>query len=129
MAVSCLCYTFSMKNIVISALYLIILLCLSVFVFDPSYLYYELPWLDIPMHIMGGFGVASLTGAILSYKKKNVSYKRLFIAYAIVAVSWELYEYVKDIMAITEWNGWFDTIKDLIDGLIGMSIAYFFVRK
>lgn len=118
-----------MKNIVISSLYLIILLCLSVFVFDPSYLYYELPWLDIPMHVMGGFGVASLTGAILSYKKQTISYWKLFVVYSVVAISWELYEYVNDIMAIAGWNGWTDTSSDFINGAIGASIAYLFVRK
>lgn len=122
-------YTFDMKNIVISALYLIVLLCLSAFVFDPSYLYYELPWLDIPMHVMGGFGVASLTGAILSYKKQTISYWKLFVVYSIVAISWELYEYVNDIMAIAGWNGWTDTSSDFINGAIGASIAYLFVRK
>lgn len=118
-----------MKNIIISSLYLTILLCLSVFVFDPSYLYFELPWLDIPMHVMGGFGVASLTAAILSYKNHTVSYWKLFLLYTVVAVSWELYEYVKDIMEIRNWNGWPDTLSDFINGAIGMSVAYLFVRK
>jgi hypothetical protein len=49
-----------MKHIIISALYLLTLFCLSHFVFDPSYLYNEIPWLDIPMHIMGGFVVGVL---------------------------------------------------------------------
>lgn len=118
-----------MKNIIISSLYLIILLCLSVFVFDPSYLYFELPWLDIPMHVMGGFGVASLAAAILSYKKYSISYWKLFVIYVVVAVSWELYEYVKDIMEIRDWNGWIDTLSDCINGAIGVSVAYLFVRK
>ena len=81
------------------------------------------------MHIMGGFGVASLTGAVLSYKHYKVSYVKLFIVYVVAALCWEGYEYVKNILAYSDWSGWFDTAKDLIDGLIGMSIAYFFVRK
>ncbi len=118
-----------MKHIIISASYLIILFCLSKFVFDPSYLYYELWWLDIPMHIMGGFGVASLTGAILSYKGNSVSYKKLYLTYIMIAVTWEAYEYIHDVMFAQDWGGWVDTIKDLINGFIGMSIAYLFVRK
>jgi hypothetical protein len=27
-------------------------------------------------------------------------------------------------MHIQAWNGWFDTIKDLINGMIGATIAY-----
>ena len=118
-----------MKHIIISALYLIVLFCLSKFVFDPAYLYYELWWLDIPMHIMGGFGVAAFTGSVLSYKGVKISYGNLFIAYLVVASAWEIYEYFHNINTIQGWSGWPDTIKDLVDGLIGMSIAYLFVRK
>lgn len=99
------------------------------FVFDPTHLYYELPWLDIPMHILGGFGVASFVAAFLSYNGKKVSYTKLFIAYGVVAVAWELYEYVHDLMLVREWNGWFDTIKDLTDGALGMSLFYWFNKK
>lgn len=81
------------------------------------------------MHIMGGFGVASFVAAVLSYKGFKVSYIKLLIAYLVVAVTWELYEYTQDILAMREWGGLFDTVKDLIDGFIGMSIAYLFVRK
>jgi hypothetical protein len=118
-----------MKHIIISALYLLTLFCLSRFVFEPSYLYYELPWLDIPMHIMGGFGVASLTGAIIAYRGGKVSYVALFASYIIVALIWEIYEYTRNIFLLGEWSGWLDTVKDLVDGFIGMSVAYLFVRK
>ena len=81
------------------------------------------------MHIMGGFGVASLTAAILSYKGIKVSYTKLFIAYIVVAIAWEIYEYIHDLIIARDWNGWFDTTKDLVDGFLGMSFAYLFVRK
>ena len=118
-----------MKRIIISGLYLIVLFCLSKFVFDPSYLYYELPWLDILMHVMGGFGVAVFTMSVLSYNGIKVSYAKLIIAYVAVAIAWEFYEYTNDIIAMREWVGWFDTIKDLVDGFIGMSVAYLSIKK
>jgi hypothetical protein len=117
-----------MKHIIISASYLIILFCLSKFVFEPVYLYDEIKWLDIPMHIMGGFGVAALAGAILSYKGLKVSYIKLFTTYIIIAISWEAYEYTHDMILEQDWGGWYDTIKDLINGFIGMGVAYLFVR-
>lgn len=118
-----------MKQIITSALYLLTIFAVSHYIFEPTYLYYELKWLDIPMHIMGGFGVASLTAAILSYINKDVSFFRLFVVYATVAIAWELYEYLHDLVNYEAWNGWLDTIKDLVDGFIGMTVAYLFIRK
>jgi hypothetical protein len=125
-----------MKHIIISSLYLLTLFCLSHFVFDPAFLYYEIWWLDIPMHLMGGFGVASLTGAILSYNGVKVSYTKLLAAYFLIAVSWEIYEHILNYMHLGTWYGErapnadiLDTLKDLVDGFLGMSFAYLFVRK
>ncbi len=125
-----------MKHIIISSLYLIILFCLSEFVFDPAYLYYEIWWLDIPMHIMGGFGIATLTGAMLSYRGIKVSYAKLFVVYILIALAWEGYEHILNYINLGTWYGQRlpvvdvrDSVKDLFDGFIGMSIAYLFVRK
>lgn len=118
-----------MKQIITSALYLLTIFSVSQFIFEPAHLYYELKWLDIPMHIMGGFGVASLAAAIYTYFEKSVSFWKVFFAYAAVAILWEVYEYVHDLVTYTTWNGWFDTAKDFIDGLIGASLAYLFIRK
>ena len=110
-------------------LYLIILYCLSHFVFEPTYLYYELPWLDIPMHILGGFGVAMLALSIARYKKYNISITSVLLAYLVVALTWELYEFCHDLIRSTPWNGWQDTLSDIINGAIGGWIAYFFLKK
>ncbi len=118
-----------MKQIITSALYLLTIFSVSHFIFDPTHLYYELKWLDIPMHIMGGFGVASLTSAVLAYFNKPISFWRLFFVYSVVALAWEMYEYLQDIANYSDWNGWFDTMKDYFDGIIGMSVAYLFIRK
>lgn len=118
-----------MKHIVSSLLYLVTLLCLSVFVFDRTNLYYEIPWLDIPMHVMGGFGIASLTLSISNYKNKNISLLGVLAVYACVAIGWELYELVGDILNHSVWNGWSDTISDFINGMIGAYGAYYLLKK
>ncbi|MEN9337784.1 MAG: hypothetical protein RIQ41_98 [Candidatus Parcubacteria bacterium] len=118
-----------MKQIVTSALYLFTLFVVSKYVFDPANLYYELKWLDIPMHIMGGFGVASLTSAILSYRGIRISFTKLLIAYTVVALLWEVYEYVQDLSSYQDWNGWIDTVADYINGLVGTLVAYLLLRK
>lgn len=117
-----------MKQIVISSLYLLVLLALH-FIFDKANLYYELRELDIPMHILGGFGIASLASAVFSYFGKTVSLWNIFIAYTVVAIAWELYEYVRDINAGRPWNGWPDTLSDYANGAVGMAAAYFLMKK
>lgn len=118
-----------MKHIVSSLLYLVILLCLSVFVFDPTNLYYEIWWLDIPMHIMGGFGVTSLALSIAVYKEKKLSLTHILLIYTLVAIGWEMYEYVGDVLRGSAGNGWSDTIGDFINGLIGAYGAYYLLKK
>ncbi len=117
-----------MKHIISSVLFLVVLLCLSVFIFDPSNLYYELPWLDIPMHVVGGFGVASFALAVLAYKKKKTCFMVVISFYFCIAIGWESYEYVKDLAHNTLWNGWSDTLSDIINGAIGATIAYFLLK-
>lgn len=118
-----------MKHIVSSIVYLAALLSLSEFVFDPTHLYYELPWLDIPMHVFGGFGVVSLVFSIAHYKKQKISLVMALTLYLCVAVGWELYELVHDILRHSEWNGWVDTTSDIINGGIGGTVAYFILKK
>lgn len=81
------------------------------------------------MHILGGIGVAFLAASILVYSHKYVSFKKIVIAYTIVACSWELYEYLHDLLLARDWGGWFDTTKDFVDGFVGASIAYYFIKK
>ena len=118
-----------MKYIISSVLYLVILLCLSVFVFDPAHLYYEVPWLDIPMHVMGGFGVVSLALSIASYNEKKLSLRTALVAFLVVAVGWELYELAHDFVDQREWGGWSDTLSDIINGTLGASIGYYLLKK
>lgn len=118
-----------MKHIVISLLYLGLIFGLSTLVFNPTNLYYELPWLDIPMHILGGFGVVALLLAIASYKGSKVGYKRIIVMYLLVAVCWELYELAHDLLTEGMWLGdWLDTASDIINGAIGATVAYFFLK-
>jgi hypothetical protein len=118
-----------MKQIITSVLYLLIIFSVSRFIFEPAHLYYELKWLDIPIHIMGGFGIASLVAAIHGYFKKPVSFWKLFAFYAVVAVMWEAYEYERAVIAYTSWDGWLDTLKDFVDGAIGTVGAFLLIRK
>lgn len=118
-----------MKQIITSALYLLTIFSVSKFIFIPANLYYDLKWLDIPMHLMGGFGVASLICALYAYKGKTISFLHLFLLYTIVACIWELYEYQSGAVTYQNASEWLDTIKDYVNGLAGTAIAYLFIRR
>lgn len=118
-----------MKQIISSLVYLVLLFCLSTFVFDPTHLYYEIPLLDVPMHFLGGFGVASLALSIAAYKKYPLKLSQVFVAYLFVAVAWELYEFIVDMVRVAPWNGWSDTLSDIVNGGVGAWVAYFFLKK
>ena len=118
-----------MRHIIISGFFLLALLCLSVFIFDPTHLYFELPWLDIPMHVLGGFGIASFVVAIATYGKQKLSLVQVLILYACVAVAWELYEFIHDFIRSFVWNGWHDTLLDVVNGAFGACIAFFLLKK
>ena len=118
-----------MKYIILSGLFLLILFSISKFIFDPSHLYYEIWWLDIPMHFLGGFGVATLAISYFHYKKKSYSFIQIFMCYLCVAIVWELYEIIHDMIRVTMWGGWEDTISDVINGGIGGTLAYLLFKK
>lgn len=98
--------------------------------FTPTNLYYELPWLDIPMHILGGFGVGSLVVSFVTYRKQSFSLVPTLLVYLLVACVWELYEYTHDLLLASKWLGdAVDTFSDVINGAIGATIAYYILKK
>lgn len=98
----------------------------SEYIFVPANLYYELPWLDIPMHILGGFLIGSLSVNLLKIQDKSKLISRTHvIAYVLcVAIIWEASEYFKGVVDYTTWFGRLDTVKDLVNGTIGALLAY-----
>jgi len=120
---------FIMKSVLLSALFLLLVLCVSVFIFDPTHLYYELPWLDIPMHILGGVGIGFFYIALEKYRKRSISYKQLLVLYFVIAIGWELYEIIKDSLRSLPWNSMSDTFSDIVNGWIGVCVGYFIGKK
>ena len=103
-----------------------------------SGLYASFPWLDIPMHIIGGFSVAVtyfLTINFFQHKAKlilNGTAKSIFVIslVALTAVLWEFFEF--SLTAITGYGfqgDLTDTMADLFNGLIGGIIGAFFLQK
>lgn len=118
-----------MRTIIFSIIFLGILFGVSRFIFEPTYLYYEFLWLDIPMHILGGVGIAFFVSSILKFNNKNVSFLFLFLTYVIVALSWEVYEYIRGVIVYSDMSKWIDSMMDFFYGLLGVLLFYFFKKK
>ena len=69
--------------------------------FEPTYLYYEIWWLDIPMHILGGMGVASLTYSVFLYKKIHIAHHLSCNPSPLTALSFHPVEAVIQVGIIT----------------------------
>ncbi|MCK5027203.1 MAG: hypothetical protein KAS07_02185 [Candidatus Pacebacteria bacterium] len=103
-------------------------------------LYFYLPWLDIPMHFLGGFSLGIL-GICLTIKfglSKEIS-GVLIVTIAVFTallfgVLWEIFEFNSEAMFGFEWaeitNGR-DTFSDLFCDLLGSCVGavYFLVTK
>ncbi len=122
-------YFVTMRAIFFSFLYLLVLVSISKYIFDPAHLYYVLWWLDIPMHFFGGIGVGLLTFATLRFSKQKITFHKVVIIYLAFALTWELYEYVTDVIYGTEINTLIDSIKDILVGLVGAAGVYYIQRK
>ncbi len=81
------------------------------------------------MHVLGGFGVASLGMSIAAYRHMKISFFGILSFYVCIALGWELYELLKDVVVGVIWNGWSDTISDLINGVVGVVVAYYLLKK
>jgi hypothetical protein len=113
-----------MKPVLLSLGYLLILFLISHYIFEPTYLYHELPWLDIPMHLLGGLGVGFLFIHISKFYNHTLSLTALFLLFLVVAASWEAYEYLRGVMVYDELFKYLDTLKDIVMGSIGLYGSY-----
>lgn len=118
-----------MKNVFLSLLFILVIFSISQFIFVPTYLYYEIWWLDIPMHILGGMAFALLFVFTLNFKNRKATFLEIILFVMVVGIVWEIYEYAIHIYLGKDWNGILDTIKDLFDDFLGASFVYFFKLK
>lgn len=111
----------------------IILLCIfltyyiSEKILIPFNFYIEYKWLDIPVHIFGAFLFTNLFINII--KSKYINFRNILIFILFVGVGWELLEYVKDVINLSNFPGWLDTFKDLFDDMLGAYIAFLFYKN
>lgn len=106
--------------------------------------YRSIPWLDIPMHLIGGVATAALFFYLFSEKYKIIDSNRNFSLIiilslsflALIGVLWEFYEYLADVYLFAKHPLYLvydrtnlpDLMKDLFDDLLGglvFSLAFF----
>jgi|TARA_Y100000310_G_scaffold345866_1_gene471915 hypothetical protein len=118
----------------IQSFFALTLVALAHHVANIFYLYWTLPWIDLPIHMLGGVwvGLTSLWFFYFSpYKQGTLNKKSVFItafvAILIVSVSWEVFEIL---IGVQIGDSYFYLAGlDLIGGFIGAGIAYIYVIK
>ncbi len=113
-----------MKKVLVAATLILLTFIVSRFVFEPANLYYELPWLDIPMHILGGFLIGLLITAFSFYNKTLGNRQFFSLSLFLVMVIWEVYEYQRGVIIFDELFDYLDTLKDIVFGFLGGYLAY-----
>ncbi len=76
------------------------------------------------MHILGGTAIGSFLLAFFT-TKRTVLY---FLGMLSITVVWEIFEYNAGISS-GQADYWLDTIKDIVDGMVGASIIFIITKK
>ena len=90
------------------------------------YLYWQFPWFDVPMHVLGGaavaLGVLTLYDFRVPIPKRWAKLLPVLSFVLIVALVWEYYEIFIGIPV--EADHLIDTIFDLIAGVVGGVVGH-----
>lgn len=100
------------------------------------HLYFHFPWLDIPMHFLGGLWVALYAlawyyGAPLLKKERGTLFTWMFALSVsmLVGLLWELFELSVDTIIAFSQHNLGDTLLDLVMDALGACVsAYIFLR-
>lgn len=97
--------------------------------------YFTHRWIDIVMHVLGGFWIAITAlwftlrfvhdESVLSDKKHLA--RIIFISVFIVGTIWEIFEFLSGNTFLHTANFWTDTISDMINNIIGGAALYLYV--
>jgi hypothetical protein len=123
-----------MKNhpLILIACAIILVILVVHFLATFYFLYFAYPWLDIPMHFLGGaftallsiwfVGVRSVWGKVIKNQRLFFCVLALVIS-LVVGIGWELLEWFA---GLVEANYLFDTVLDLVMDLAGALLAALF---
>lgn len=87
-------------------------------------LYWRFRWFDTPMHVLGGFTMASFAVGLLGRAYRP----QLFLAFVAVAtIGWEIFEFYSG--APQPQPVLFDTAHDLVNDAIGAMLAFALAKE
>ncbi len=93
-------------------------------------LYFELPWLDIVMHILGGVWISSIFFTFSLFKRNGVMVSRLFFLIAsiasvlLVSFLWEILELFFKNTSLSDPLYLFDTLYDFGSAFLGAILGW-----
>ena len=124
------------KLLLISLLTIILISVFHYFSLKYSW-YWTYRWLDIPMHIVGGFWVSlsalwvslhiSHIDSIYGYKRKALIV--MLSSVIIVAILWEIFELIFNVTSLHSVGYWSDTTSDISNGFVGGIISFLYFIK
>ncbi len=99
-------------------------------VFSAFFLYWSYPWIDVPMHLLGGMVVALgfLTYVPLARMRTRRPLLVTLGAVLVVGCAWEVFEFHSGI-TLTERLPVLDTALDLVCDLLGGMAGYVCVQR
>lgn len=100
------------------------------------YLYWQFPWLDIPVHGIAGFFVGLSVFAFLSYygiftitRTRRWLLAAIILASIVVGVLFEVFQLFWDPTLFREVFYFSDTLGDLLSDVVGSSTAWWFLVR
>ena len=100
------------------------------------YFFWRFPWIDIPMHFLGGLIIALTAFAFLCYFKGvwfPVSHRFIFLFLVVMTLSlgigWEFFQLAMKTSFLNAPGFLFDTIKDVVDDTLGSLAAWYFIVR
>jgi hypothetical protein len=95
------------------------------------YLYWQIWWLDIPMHLLGGItvvlGFATAWNFSVPLAHKLLTWYGSLLGVFVVAVCWEVFQYL--ITETLKPDYVVDTLTDILCGLIGGVVGWYIVQQ
>lgn len=113
-----------MKRILLVLLALLATFSVSRFIFEPAHLYHEFAYLDIPMHVLGGYLVGLFFSSYALLRKRSITPSGYFLLVLLMMLAWEVYEYARGVILYDKVSDYFDTLQDFIFGYLGSLFAY-----